>query len=62
MYTTGNDAKDRRTTAQLRGMNVKGPTMKYQAGFGGVRISPHIYNTEEEIDLFVACLKRLMES
>ncbi len=63
MYTTGSDELDRKTTAQLRGRPIKqvrGPTMKYQAGYGGVRVSPHFYNTEEEIDLFVAYLKKLM--
>jgi selenocysteine lyase/cysteine desulfurase len=61
MYTTGSDALDRKTTARMRGRPIKqirGPTMKYQAGFGGVRISPHIYNTEEEIDIFISYLKK----
>ncbi len=63
MYTTGSDELDRKTTTQLRGRPIKqvrGPTMKYQAGYGGVRVSPHFYNTEEEIDLFVAYLKKLV--
>ena len=63
MYTTGSDELDRKTTTQLRGRPIKqvrGPTMKYQAGYGGVRVSPHFSNTEEEFDLFVAYLKKLV--
>ena len=56
MYTTGsfdNDTKsvEAMSTRKLRA--IKGPTMKYQAGYGGIRVSPHIYNTIEEIDSFV---------
>lgn len=35
--------------------------MKYQAGFGGVRVSPHFYNTFEEIDLYKETLKGILE-
>lgn len=48
MYSTGSYEEDLRSIGmmgrrQLR--PVKGPTMKYQGGFGGIRVSPHIYNT-----------------
>jgi selenocysteine lyase/cysteine desulfurase len=64
MYTTGSYEGD---AASARGMGrrplrpVRGPTIKYQGGFGGIRVSPHIYNTEEEIDQFVEHQRDLMK-
>ena len=56
MYSTGSYEEDVRSVGmmgrrQLR--PVRGPTMKYQGGLGGIRVSPHIYNTLEEIDDFI---------
>jgi len=63
MYTTGSYEGDRASVERLRGRPgkpVRGPTMKYQGGFGGIRVSPHIYNTEEEIDAFVEYQKEIL--
>lgn len=49
---------------EMRARPVKpigGPTVKYQGGYGGIRVSPHIYNTEEEIDHFVEYQKDIMK-
>lgn len=64
MYTTGCYDSDcisvaAMSTRKLRA--IKGPIMKYQAGFGGIRVSPHIYNTFEEIDSFVMFQKNLIK-
>jgi len=63
MYTTGSYEGDKKS---IRGMGsrklkvISGPTLKYQAGFGGIRISPHVYNTEEELDEFLKHQKSLL--
>ena len=65
MYSTGSYEGDVKSVAGMgkrRFRPVRGPTVKYQAGFGGIRVSPHIYNTEEEIDAFVTHQKKLMEN
>lgn len=59
MYTTGKYDLDQKTVREMPKRlqrPVRGPTMKYQGGFGGVRVSPHFYNTEEELDTFVEYL------
>ena len=64
MYTTGDYEKDIATIqyAKKRPLRpVRGPTMKYQAGFGGVRVSPHFYNTFEEIDLYAETLREALK-
>jgi len=64
MYTTGGFERDVRSVSMMGSRPlrpVRGPTMKYQGGFGGIRVSPHIYNSEEEIDLFVEHQKRILE-
>jgi cysteine desulfurase/selenocysteine lyase len=61
MYTTGDYEKDLKTIQETREsyiLPIRGPTMKYQGGFGGVRVSPHFYNTHEEIDLYIEALKK----
>ena len=63
MYTTGDYEKDMQTIQYCKQRPVRpvrGPTMKYQAGFGGVRVSPHFYNTFEEIDLYIETLKEAL--
>jgi selenocysteine lyase/cysteine desulfurase len=63
MYTTGDYELDNKTihmVGQRPLKPVRGPTMKYQAGFGGVRVSPHFYNTFEEIDLYTETLKKIL--
>jgi cysteine desulfurase/selenocysteine lyase len=63
MYTTGSYEKDVKTveyTKQRPLRAIRGPTMKYQAGFGGVRVSPHFYNTFEEIDQYRDTLKDIL--
>ena len=63
MYTTGSYENDVKTVegAKQRPLRaVRGPTMKYQASFGGVRVSPHFYNTHEEIDLYRDTLKGIL--
>jgi selenocysteine lyase/cysteine desulfurase len=64
MYTTGDYDLDMKTIQAMPSRLVKpiiGPTMKYQGGFGGVRVSPHIYNTREEIDVFVDYLLQVIK-
>jgi selenocysteine lyase/cysteine desulfurase len=64
MYTTGEYSLDMKTINAMRfhpDKQIVGPTMKYQGGFGGVRVSPHIYNTKEEIDQFVEYLDRILK-
>jgi len=63
MYTTGSYQRDMESVARMKDRTLKpirGPTIKYQGGFGGIRVSPHIYNTEEEIDSFVEYQKMLL--
>ena len=63
MYTTGSydmDVKSVRGMASRKLKPVRGPTVKYQGGFGGIRVSPHVYNTEEEIEAFVMHQKSLL--
>jgi selenocysteine lyase/cysteine desulfurase len=40
---------------------IQGPTLKMQGGYGGIRVSPHFYNTEEEIDAMVEWQKKILE-
>jgi len=63
MYTTGSYEGDQKSTKGMGSRKLKvisGPTLKYQAGFGGIRISPHVYNTEEELDEFLKHQKSLL--
>jgi selenocysteine lyase/cysteine desulfurase len=63
MYSTGSYEGDQKSVGLMCSkplLPIKGPTMKYQGGYGGIRASPHIYNTEEEIDAFVDFQKGLM--
>ena len=62
-YTTGSDANDRKSCdalAQHTPIPIVGPYMRYQGDFGGIRICTHFYNTEEDIDAFIAIQKGLM--
>jgi cysteine desulfurase/selenocysteine lyase len=64
MYSTGSYEGDQASARAMRVRPVKpigGPTVKYQGGYGGIRVSPHIYNTEEEIDSFVEYQKQVMK-
>ena len=65
MYSTGSYEGDQKSVGLMRSkplQPIKGPTMKYQGGYGGIRVSPHIYNTEEEVDTFIDFQKGLMGS
>jgi len=63
MYTTGSYERDQRCAAEMKNRKLRpiiGPVLKMQGGFGGIRVSPHIYNTEEEIDAFIEYQKTLL--
>jgi selenocysteine lyase/cysteine desulfurase len=65
MYTTGKYDHDIKTIEYSKQNSVppiRGPTMKYQGGFGGIRVSPHFYNTYEEIDIYLEILKKALEN
>jgi selenocysteine lyase/cysteine desulfurase len=64
MYTTGSYERDQRSVAEMRNRKqraIQGPTLKMQGGYGGIRVSPHFYNTEEEIDAMVEWQKKILE-
>ena len=64
MYSTGSYEGDQASARAMRERPhepIGGPTVKYQGGYGGIRVSPHIYNTEEEIDSFVEYQKQIMK-
>jgi selenocysteine lyase/cysteine desulfurase len=63
MYTTGSYDGDVNSVRGMAGRSLKpvrGPTLKYQGGFGGIRVSPHVYNTEEELDAFIEHQRSLL--
>lgn len=61
-YTTGSHDKDKKCTELMAAAPkpIMGPSMRYQGGIGGIRICPHFFNTEQEIDTFIEFQRNLM--
>ena len=64
---TGRDAKDLKLELRSRGINTSSPhredaviDMDAKAASSALRISPHYYNTKEEIDVAVDALEELL--
>ena len=59
-YHTGRHELNRRSVEVLNKRNVV-VSLRYTGGVGGVRVSPHFYNTEEEIDQLLRIQKELLK-
>jgi selenocysteine lyase/cysteine desulfurase len=65
----GRDAKDLKLALRARGINTSSPEredavidMDEKQASSALRISPHYYNTKEEIDTMVEALREILES
>jgi len=56
LATTGNVTEDCNIMEQLNQLGV-GVSVRYQAGWGGVRMSLHFYNNEDDVDKLISALK-----
>lgn len=56
LATTGSVEEDVAVMNKLSQLGV-GASVRYQAGWGGIRMSLHFYNNEEDIDRLIAALK-----
>jgi selenocysteine lyase/cysteine desulfurase len=59
-YTTGRYQKDKKIHRALSDESII-TALRYQTGVGGIRISIHFFNTEEEIDRLIEAQKRLLK-
>jgi selenocysteine lyase/cysteine desulfurase len=65
----GRDAKDLKLALRARGINTSSPEredavidMDEKQASSALRISPHYYNTKEEIDTLVEALRGMLKS
>ena len=58
-YTTGKHGLDLESYRALQGSGIV-VALRYQQGVGGIRVSTHFFNTEEEIDMLLKVQKKLL--
>jgi selenocysteine lyase/cysteine desulfurase len=58
-YTTGRHEQDVNSYQALRDESII-VALRYQKGVGGIRVSTHFFNTEEDIDRLIEAQKRML--